>query len=174
MKTLKKIPVPPPDGDDYETPGWVYHSLDNQFNFQVDLAASSSNAKCLNYLDESVDALKLPWHKVEGWLWLNPPYSAVKLWIEKCQRESELGAKIMVLVPISTLNTVYFSKQKAQQRWIVVGRFAFEYNGVPIKGARGDSVFLLFNKEFKEKTIWVTKDELKSMGESNVVPLYPT
>ena len=70
-------------------------------SFNWDLAASQENTKALFYFGESQDSFAQDWSKLNGWLWLNPPYANISPWAEKCWRESEKGAKICFLVPAS-------------------------------------------------------------------------
>lgn len=69
--------------------------------FQVDLAASPGNAKAPGFFTAEQDSLSQPWHQLQGWLWLNPPYANIGAWAAKCAAESALGAKIAFLVPAS-------------------------------------------------------------------------
>lgn len=87
----------------YETPAWLFDLLDREFEFTHDLAAVKQNAKKRFFHD----SLSVDWHKLDGWLWLNPPFSGVRRWIEKAAAEANLGAKLVVLVPPSVLGGPY-------------------------------------------------------------------
>ena len=39
--------------------------------------------------------------KKRGLLWLNPPYSNITPWVQKCMQETQHGAEILLLVPAS-------------------------------------------------------------------------
>lgn len=58
--------------DNWSTPQWFLDELNEEFHFTLDACASKDNAKCENYFDEEMDALKQVW---TGNVWLNPPYS---------------------------------------------------------------------------------------------------
>ena len=47
--------------DNFRTPDFIFEQLDNIFNFELDVAADSSNAKCSMFFSESDNALKLCW-----------------------------------------------------------------------------------------------------------------
>ena len=47
--------------DNFRTPDYIFEQLDNIFNFELDVAADSSNAKCSMFFSESDNALKLCW-----------------------------------------------------------------------------------------------------------------
>jgi phage N-6-adenine-methyltransferase len=66
-----------------------------------DLAASTDNTKAARFYSEADDSLKQSWHKLGGWLWLNPPFSDIAPWAEKCAAEMRLGARILFLTPAS-------------------------------------------------------------------------
>jgi phage N-6-adenine-methyltransferase len=74
--------------DEWTTPQVFWNLLDDEFNFNLDVAASAENAKCKAFLTIEDDALNVDW-SMRGYCgpptcWLNPPYS-------KC-RESDAGS----------------------------------------------------------------------------------
>jgi DNA (cytosine-5)-methyltransferase 1 len=69
--------------------------------FAYDLAASAENSVAPRYFDEETNALSQDWYTIEGWLWLNPPYSNIEPWVAKAAAESRFGAQIAMLVPAS-------------------------------------------------------------------------
>jgi phage N-6-adenine-methyltransferase len=73
-------------------------------DFVCDLAADASNAKAPHYFTEEMDALdpKSNWALAIGnqWGWLNPPFSNIKPWAEKCAATvKNSDASIAFLVP---------------------------------------------------------------------------
>lgn len=70
--------------------------------FKVDLAASADNAKASLYYSEQDASLSQNWREwgVEGWCWLNPPFSRIEFWVRKCSRVSDT-IHIALLVPAS-------------------------------------------------------------------------
>lgn len=71
-------------------------------HFAWDLAATEDNAVSDYLFDPAQDALSQDWSDVDGWQWLNPPYSDISPWVERAYHMSQLGARIAVLVPAST------------------------------------------------------------------------
>jgi hypothetical protein len=78
--------------DDRETPPCVFVPLDAEFRFTIDAAASEHNKKCTRYctLDgfwigqvKATDqhGLVKPWAGER--VWLNPPFSGLRPWVEK-------------------------------------------------------------------------------------------
>jgi len=60
--------------DDWETPSWLFESLNNKYHFDLDAAATEQNAKCSMYFDEADNGLKQDWTKFKS-VFVNPPYS---------------------------------------------------------------------------------------------------
>ena len=66
-----------------------------------DLAADETNFQHINYFTKEHDSLKQSWHRLSGWLWLNPEWDDIEPWAHKCAAESALGARILFLTPAS-------------------------------------------------------------------------
>lgn len=88
---------------DYATPWEFINAIQLRFheNFTFDLAASPLNAKATRWISEEQNSLAQEWHKLDGLLWLNPPFGKIAPWAEKCWKESKMGARIMLLTPAS-------------------------------------------------------------------------
>jgi phage N-6-adenine-methyltransferase len=73
--------------------------------FGMDLAASDVNRVCEPYYTEEINALDpdSSW-LAENWCWLNPPYADINPWVQKAYEQSQQGARIAVLVPLSIAN----------------------------------------------------------------------
>lgn len=68
-------------------------------DFTMDLAADAANRVTDGYFDQHDDALAKPW-PVDGWNWLNPPYSRIGPWAQKAYRTSRWeGAHTAMLIP---------------------------------------------------------------------------
>ena len=116
---------------DWPTPRAFFAAADRLFveehggPFELDAAASSSNAKCDRFFDESDNGLRQPWSARR--VWLNPPYgSAIPVWITKAIEESRRGAIVAVLIP-ARVDTVWFHNAAAAAAEIrfVKGRITF-------------------------------------------------
>lgn len=85
-----------------ETPEDFLSSVRHRFgHITWDLAATKDNAKAFEFFTPEVNSLDQPWHKLDGWLWLNPPFDPITPWVRKCSQEAALGAKILLLCPTS-------------------------------------------------------------------------
>lgn len=92
----------------WSTPTALLTALQKRFGPIVfDLAAEAHNHVHPRFFTKEEDALKQDWsalYKVlggSGWLFLNPPFSDMKPWVEKCAEEGRKGAKIVLLSKVS-------------------------------------------------------------------------
>lgn len=69
--------------DDWETPEFLLEELSKEFHFDLDMAATESNAKCWQYIvnidDEIYNTKKI---EINGYAFCNPPYSNQRKFIE--------------------------------------------------------------------------------------------
>jgi phage N-6-adenine-methyltransferase len=89
---------------DYGTPFSFLSAVQTRLHiddFSWDLAADDDNTVCGGYYDIADNSLIQDWHKIDGWLWLNPPFADIYPWARKCYEESQMGAHIALLVPLS-------------------------------------------------------------------------
>lgn len=56
---------------DWTTPRILFDKLNQEFNFEWDLAASADNKLCKNFYTKENNGLEKDWN---GICWLNPPY----------------------------------------------------------------------------------------------------
>jgi site-specific DNA-methyltransferase (adenine-specific) len=113
---------------DWCTPGWLFEALDAEFAFELDAAASSSNALCARFLSEADDALVAPWGARA--VFVNPPYSKLRggigAWMAKARREAEAGATVVLLVP-ARMDAGWWLEHvlEADEVWFIGGRLRF-------------------------------------------------
>lgn len=144
--------------NEFHTPQWLFDALNMEFNFQVDLACTEQNKKCPVGL---TDSLNQPWRELsDGWMWLNPPYSPLKPWIEKAQSESLKGAKIVMLCP-PLISSRYFSKVPPAQIRFILGRISFVRDGKEMPGNSADSCLLIYGPPVKPDIVYIERDSLK-------------
>lgn len=88
------------NSDDWETPQDFFDKLNNKYNFNLDVCATSGNAKCDRYFTKEQDGLRQKW---EGVCWMNPPYGRqIGLWMKKAYESSLQGATVVCLIPSRT------------------------------------------------------------------------
>ena len=95
--------------DEWETPPDIYNSIHEEFNLQIDLAATAGNTKCASFFSRDDDALLQSWHTKARRGWLNPPYSRKlsKAFIRKAAEERLLGFMTVMLIPARTDTRVF-------------------------------------------------------------------
>ncbi len=88
---------------DYATPWSLIHACEKRFGIiGMDLAASDENKKAGMYFDIGQNSLTRDWWPFDETVcWLNPPFSNIAPWAEKCYQESQKGARILLLTPAS-------------------------------------------------------------------------
>jgi phage N-6-adenine-methyltransferase len=86
--------------DEWETPLELFQRLDTEFGFELDVCATSGNAKCARFFSPDQDGLKQEWR---GVCWMNPPYGrSIGEWMAKAYVSSLAGATVVCLVPART------------------------------------------------------------------------
>lgn len=122
--------------DEWSTPQDFFDKIHAELGpFDIDACATRENTKCgAHYFNKYEDGLTHPWL---GKVWLNPPYSQIKLWMKKAYEESQKGALVVCLVPSRT-DTRWFHDyaMKGEVRFIR-GRLKFggSKNSAPFPSA---------------------------------------
>jgi site-specific DNA-methyltransferase (adenine-specific) len=93
--------------DDWATPQALFDSIDQQYHFDLDPAASQANHKTpqwygLDHEDESRrDGLMAEWEGLR--VWLNPPYGrTIGQWVKKAADHHAQGNLVVLLLPART------------------------------------------------------------------------
>lgn len=152
---------------DWATPQALFDSVDKEFNFTLDAAATSQNAKCPLFLTEKMDALKgaLSWAQLieklgGGAVWLNPPYGrGVGKWIQKAYTESLRGCTVVCLTFARTDTRWWHDwAMKAAEIRLMRGRVTFE--GAP-SSAPAPSCLLVFD-EARRRPVFTVHSEWRA------------
>lgn len=121
--------------NEWSTPHSLFDSLDQEFHFTVDAAASTDNAKCKKFYTIETDGLQQSWGGEI--VWCNPPYSTLKAWIQKAHLSRSLGATSVLLIPSRTDTAAFhdyiYQKPGVEIRFLR-GRIFFE-------GAKWNALF---------------------------------
>jgi site-specific DNA-methyltransferase (adenine-specific) len=125
--------------DEWGTPQWLFDLLDREFHFSLDAAASGENRKCGAYFDKFVSGLDHEWTRLSA-TYLNPPYSAgnIDKFMQKAYEESQKGALVVCLVPVSGDRWWIDWALKAQEIRYIRGRVKFvgyDIDGNPVNGS---------------------------------------
>jgi len=150
--------------DEWETPKAFFKLLDKEFNFNLDPCATDTNTKCERFFtreggvrldDNSIrHGLNASWG--ESTVFVNPPYSKVKLWLRKAIREvNKNNATVVFLLPSRT-DTKWFHEfvtPYASEVRFVKGRLKFEYLDVEYPTAAPfPSVVVVFKRKYTNST----------------------
>lgn len=83
--------------DDRHTPDDLFNELAAKHGgFTLDAAASDVNKKCARWFTKETDGLAQSWAGER--VWLNPPYSEIRPWVEKALRETAAGCPIVAML----------------------------------------------------------------------------
>lgn len=131
---------------EWGTPPALYESLDREFGFTLDAAASPDMAKHVRYFTKDTDALAQSW--AGQVVFCNPPYGRhLDKWMAKARLEAdEHGATVVYLVPART-GTKWFHrivlKYAAEVRFLE-GRLNYTRGGAGRSNAPFDSMVVVF------------------------------
>ena len=137
---------------DYGTPLWFYNRLHRRYDFVFDLASDGHNNLCPDYYTPQDDALVQDWTKLNGSLWLNPPYGrAIGIWLEKAYMSTQACEDITIvcLVPARTDTRWWWANCIHGEIYFVKGRLSF--NGM-VASAPFPSAVVVFRKTVDGRT----------------------
>jgi site-specific DNA-methyltransferase (adenine-specific) len=101
-EAARKMPV---SIQNYGTPEVFLLAVRRRFvvyDFAYDLAAETENAKAEHFFCEEEDSLAQDWTKIDGDLWLNPPFGNISPWAAKCADYGRRGTgRLFFLTPAS-------------------------------------------------------------------------
>lgn len=107
--------------DCWQTPSELIDFMVNRYGaYDLDAAASASNAVCAKFLDEKTNCLKRWWGSKKH-VWLNPPFSNPLPFVEKAAEQARNGNQIDVLLNADS-STAWFrlaQMRAAEIIWIV-------------------------------------------------------
>jgi DNA (cytosine-5)-methyltransferase 1 len=152
--------------NEWATPQWLFNYFNKEFEFTHDLACTEKNKKCDIGLTEEMcpnGSLAVDWHKLKGWLWINPPYSPLMPWIKKAQKEHQLGAKIVMLIPPQSPSK-YWSEVLPSEMRFIIGRIPFiNEQGIEVKGNTRDSAVYIYGPRSQEMPIcsYLYRDKIR-------------
>lgn len=125
--------------DHWSTPTEVYDALHKEFNFDFDPCPLHGDIGCN-------DGLYIAWGLSN---FINPPYSNIRMWLDKGFRENSLGKTCVYLLPCRT-DTKYWHEyvMKATEIRFIKGRLKF---GDAKNSAPFPSCIVVFNGSILRK-----------------------
>lgn len=161
---------------DYATDREFMRAVIKRFGeITVDLAATSDNAVCENYITPEEDTFKANWIQrigLNGIGWLNPEYSWILPWAKKCRDVAvclPLRASILFLVPAS-VGSNWFEQYVAYDSRIIFlkPRLTFEGHKHPYpkdlmlcRYTQYSTAYLDRDREYTICEIWNWKKDLQ-------------
>lgn len=116
---------------DYGTPREFVDACAHRFGPIVcDLAAHAENAKCATYYDKARDSLSVHWASEHptGTLWLNPEFTDIAPWAERCVLMSERRTGLILMLTPASIGSNWFARH-VNRKAMVLGlspRLTFE------------------------------------------------
>ncbi len=98
--------------DDRATPADDFEGWNRRFNFTLDVAAASHNAKCSRYFTRDDDGLEQSWAGER--VWCNPPFSDLTAWVNKAWaewRSTNRPELIVMLLPANRAEQGWWQEQ---------------------------------------------------------------
>lgn len=121
--------------DLWYTPQAFFDDLNKEFCFELDVCATTDNAKCSRFFTESDDGLQQKW---SGVVWMNPPYGrTIGRWMQKAYESSLGGATVVCLVPSRTDTAWWHDYATKGEIRFIRGRLKFggQKNSAPFPSA---------------------------------------
>ncbi|MBY6104978.1 phage N-6-adenine-methyltransferase [Ferrimonas balearica] len=176
--------------DAWATPASIFMALQRLYpgetpGFGLDAAASAHNAKVPdNYLTKAHNSLDCDWKAAlkpgTNWVWVNPPYSCAKLFVEKAKQEHKRGVSVVMLLN-QVFDTGYFAEAECTEVLVVTdGRIRFVCDVTGELGdnpSKGNAAFIWrahWPGTKQPPTHYFTKEELEAIGRSAAGIQYQT
>ena len=162
MSTENKSFTPKDIKDAWQTPKQLFDTLNLEFSFICDVAASVGNSLCSQFIDEHHDALGS--HRWLSSNWCNPPYSNITPWIDKATDQHKQGKTTVMLVPSDT-SVQWFKKayESCNEVRFISGRISFINADTqkPVNGNNKGSVLFIWRGYCKSHCVsLIARDEL--------------
>ena len=127
------------NSEEWETPQDLFDKLNDEFFFDLDVAANASNHKCPAYFTKENSAFENKWF---GTVWCNPPYGReIGKWVQKC---ADYPGISVMLIPARTdtkwFHEYIYHNPRAEIRFIK-GRLHFNNS---INAAPFPSMIVIF------------------------------
>ena len=137
--------------DNFETPFYIFNQLDNIFDFNLDVACTPHNAKCVNFISHDDNALLTNWGEYSR-CFCNPPFSKKAEFIKKAHDEVQNhNCPIVVMIlPLNSMDTKVWHEiiENRYHYEILQGRISFidPETKQPRKGNNSGTVIVYFKK----------------------------
>ena len=94
---------------EWQTPPELFAALDDEFYFDIDVAASHHNPTCPAFLTKADNALKCEWFQVRRSAFCNPGFSDMGKWIFKAEEETKsCNGSCAVVIGLASVASAWF------------------------------------------------------------------
>lgn len=137
------------DHNSYETPEYLYEYFNEQYKFELDVAANEHNSKCGKYFRDAFS--KDSWGDHAQSFWCNPPFSNQRKWLKLCYEQAKKCNITVVCLVIAWNGGLYhhdYVVGHATRLIQLCGRVAFLHpvTKIPQKGYRWGTVAIVYEK----------------------------
>lgn len=139
--------------DTWLTPLWIIEALGNDFETDPCAFPGHNTAK-IKYSLPEMDGLVHPWH---GKVWLNPPYSDVKTWLERLAKHGFGTALVFNRLDTKTMQE---HVKKASSVFLIEGRLKFLTSDFTEKHNAGCGSMLIsygYTPDYSKLKGWIAK-----------------
>jgi site-specific DNA-methyltransferase (adenine-specific) len=107
----------------WRTPRPLFNRLNREYNFTIDLASQLGNALLPRYWTRAHNSLRRSWVGERGF-W-NPPFGAIRVWLEYALEQADRGAYSVGIVPQNTETHWYHDLAILADKHTFLGRVAY-------------------------------------------------
>ena len=115
--------------DLWQTPQELFNTLNQEFDFDVDICASEDNKLLLDYFTEERSALTNHWNIYSRSFsaFMNPPYSQAQVFLERAEQQARLHNITVVALVNANTDTKWFADaaKSANEVRLISGRIGF-------------------------------------------------
>jgi phage N-6-adenine-methyltransferase len=130
--------------DKWETPQDLFDTLNEEFNFTLDVCALPENAKCKKFFTPKQNGLIQNWN---GRCWMNPPYGReIGKWMKKAYESHKDGTLVVCLIPSRTDTKWWHNYAMKGEIRFIKGRLKF---GGAKNSAPFPSAIVIFNNKVR-------------------------
>ena len=127
--------------DDWQTPQWLFNTINEQYKFTFDCCATSVNSKCKFFSDDFLSQIELEDERC----WMNPPFSKARQMFEHFFNIAISGVAIYRCDNLET--SLWQEVILKNASWVFIPRGRVSYEGKVGKGSRFPSALIGFNVE---------------------------
>ena len=114
--------------DLWQTPKALFHTLDQEFDFDLDVCASDENKLCGMCFTEERSAIDIEWDIYRNAnCFLNPPYSQTELFLNRASEQAKKHNLTVVALVNANTDTKWFADavKSANEIRLISGRIGF-------------------------------------------------